>query len=191
MWPPQGYNTHSLLLVIPNSLWIGSLASLRNDSGRQKWDHWLTLLVLLRSRPKWTHLNLVGWKMGEWLYQHMTGRLIYLLSLEQCLALKQYHPFRFSAEQPGDQCMLGSMRTQLKLNCPYSDIPHGAPLQNSYPPIQPRGLPPERQWYLYEHIREFCPKYAMDTVSPLPCVPKQASRPTPLAPKRRRPEAET
>jgi len=45
--------------------------------------------------------------------------------------------------------------------------------------VEPRGLPPDRQWYLYEHIREFCPDYSKDTVAPLPTIPKPSTRKSP------------
>ena len=36
------------------------------------------------------------------------------------------------------------------------------------PLIVPPGLPLERQWYLHNKIREFCPDEAKDIVYPLP-----------------------
>ena len=41
--------------------------------------------------------------------------------------------------------------------------------------VQPRGLSPERQWYLYHKIREFCPPSARDATCPLPSVPNPSS----------------
>ncbi len=38
--------------------------------------------------------------------------------------------------------------------------------------VPPRGLNADRQWYLYESIRPFCPDPDKDTVCPLPSVPK-------------------
>ena len=46
------------------------------------------------------------------------------------------------------------------------------PSRNTMPPlINPPGLPLERQWYLYNKIREFCPDEAKDIVCPLPSQP--------------------
>ena len=39
--------------------------------------------------------------------------------------------------------------------------------------IPPLGLSLERQWYLYERIREFCPEEDRDAVCPRPSTPKQ------------------
>ena len=38
--------------------------------------------------------------------------------------------------------------------------------------ITPPGLSAERQWYLYDSIREYCPDYCKNVVCPLPTVPK-------------------
>ena len=39
--------------------------------------------------------------------------------------------------------------------------------------IPPKGLNPDRQWYLYEQIRPFCPPSDQDTTCPLPTVPRR------------------
>ena len=41
--------------------------------------------------------------------------------------------------------------------------------------VQPRSLTAEKQWYLYEKIREFCPGASKDKTCPLPSVPKPSS----------------
>ena len=41
--------------------------------------------------------------------------------------------------------------------------------------ITPRGLSADRQWYLYDEIREFCPGYCQDVVCPLPEVERTRS----------------
>ena len=38
--------------------------------------------------------------------------------------------------------------------------------------IPPRGLSADRQWYLYEQIRPYCPDEDKDTTCPKPRVPK-------------------
>ena len=38
--------------------------------------------------------------------------------------------------------------------------------------IAPHGLSAERQWYLHEQIRPFCPEEDKDSMCPLPSVPK-------------------
>ena len=39
-------------------------------------------------------------------------------------------------------------------------------------PQIPPGLDAQRQWYLYEKIREFCSEATKNTTCPLPTVPK-------------------
>ena len=64
--------------------------------------------------------------------------------------------------------------------------------------VLPKGLSAERQWYLYEKIRSFCPDNSKDKTCPLPSVAKPlssvpeapslagTSMGVPPAPKRRR-----
>ena len=48
--------------------------------------------------------------------------------------------------------------------------------------VLPKGLSAERQWYLYESIRPFCPDRDKDTTCPLPDVPRPGSVPgTPVS----------
>ena len=41
--------------------------------------------------------------------------------------------------------------------------------------IQPKGLSPERQWYLYDQIGPFCPENDRNITCPFPTVPKQST----------------
>ena len=46
------------------------------------------------------------------------------------------------------------------------------PSQDDLPPlVAPQGLSAERQWYLYDKIRQFCPESCENTTCPLPVVP--------------------
>ena len=108
--------------------------------------------------------------------------------------IKKIHHFRMSSSQPGVVFIKEhSDTTEVKVNMlkqPWS------PEKDNLPDvIPPRGLSAERQWYLYEQIRPFCPDHDKDTTCPLPSVPKPG-RSTPAlednnvedvaAPKRRR-----
>ena len=42
--------------------------------------------------------------------------------------------------------------------------------------VVPKGLSSERQWYLFEKIRPFCPLDDQDLTCPEPTIPKIASR---------------
>ncbi|KAF6027391.1 hypothetical protein EB796_014291 [Bugula neritina] len=59
-----------------------------------------------------------------------------------------------------------SVTTEILLSkCPAADLLPTA--------ISSKGLDLQRQWYLYEQIREFCkPEYTQDLVCPRPSFPK-------------------
>lgn len=44
------------------------------------------------------------------------------------------------------------------------------------PVIPPKGLDLQRQWYLYDQIRDFCKEEWKDEVCPLPALPKPGSK---------------
>ena len=50
--------------------------------------------------------------------------------------------------------------------------------------VPPKGLSAERQWYLYEKIRSFCPDNSKDMTCPFPSVakPSSSAHHTPEAP---------
>ena len=54
--------------------------------------------------------------------------------------------------------------TFLKENC--------SGLESGPEVIPAKGLSPDRQWYLYDQIRQFCPESTKDLVCPLPSVPQ-------------------
>ena len=86
--------------------------------------------------------------------------------------IKKLHHFRFSSSQPG------VVHTRM-----YSDQPEkehninkldASFITSNFPQnIKPIGLSPERQWYLYDKIREFCPD---DITCSLPEGPRPGSR---------------
>lgn len=93
--------------------------------------------------------------------------------------MKQYHHFRVSADNPGSVFLKVHSDTEEKKFDLIKD-PLWLPSASELPSlVEPRGLPPDRQWYLYEHIREFCPDYSKDTVAPLPTIPKPSTRKSP------------
>jgi len=82
--------------------------------------------------------------------------------------ISKFHHFRMSSSSPGFVYVrTSSDEPEKKIN-----ILRGTtwkPSKSTMPPmIDPPGLPLERQWYLYNKIREFCPDEAKDIVCPLP-----------------------
>lgn len=90
-------------------------------------------------------------------------------------SIKAYHHFVVNNETPGQILMRKTCdgpvtKEQLLRNLvvvPSSDLP---------PIIPPSGLSNERQWYLYEKIREYCSDECKDLTCPLPtCLRLAAS----------------
>ena len=79
--------------------------------------------------------------------------------------------FRFTADKPGCVFVKNSsngVERKINLLKDASWRPSPADLPAV---ITPPGLPLERQWYLYNKIREFCPDSTKDLVCPLPSEP--------------------
>ena len=84
--------------------------------------------------------------------------------------ISQTHHFRFTVDKPG--CVFvkdSSEGREQKINVlkDKSWRPSAADLPETITP----GLSLEREWYLYNKIREFCPDSTMDLVCPLPSRP--------------------
>ena len=90
--------------------------------------------------------------------------------------IKKPHHFRFTASEPGE--------VYTKVQCDDSAEKKETLLKKPWPPdaselpslVMPKGLSAERQWYLYESIREFCPPDARDLTCSEPTIPKPGSR---------------
>ena len=97
---------------------------------------------------------------------------------KKVVGIKKLHHFRFSSAEPGVVYTKDrSDGKETKLNLLKKD-PLVAHLDVDALPsvIQPKVLSSERQWYLYDHIREFCPEHDRDTTCPLPAVARPVSR---------------
>ena len=102
--------------------------------------------------------------------------------LKKINGIKQYHHLRFPSSEPGVvYARLSSDSEEDKFALLKNDTWHPEP--SSLPSqITPKGLSNERQWYLFNKIREFCPEEARDLTCPEPNVPQPTSRAgTPVA----------
>lgn len=90
--------------------------------------------------------------------------------------IKKLHHFRF----PSTEC--GVVYTKLQSDGKETKVkllkdPSAEVDVNELPSVvQPKGLSTERQWYLHDQIREFCPENDRDVTCPLPSVPRPVSR---------------
>ena len=101
--------------------------------------------------------------------------------------IKKGHHFKFSSTHPG--MVYVKERIDDTSEKQHNLLKDGASFSASELPdvITPAGLSAQRQWYLYDKIREFCPVADRDLTCPLPSVPKPCSRqgtpePPPLSP---------
>ena len=92
--------------------------------------------------------------------------------------IKKYHHFRMSSSTPGAVFVKEHADSPEKrfdlLKDSWSPIAHELPST-----VTPLGLSAERQWYLYDQIRPFCPDADKDITCPLPSVPKPGRGTTP------------
>ncbi len=92
--------------------------------------------------------------------------------------IKKLHHLRFESASPG--CIFVKERagsTEVKRNI--LKVKSWKPTADQLPPVlPPSGLSLQRQWYLYEKIREFCPDHLKDTTCPRPSESVQGSSPS-------------
>ena len=93
--------------------------------------------------------------------------------------IKQIHKFVFSSDCPGTVKISEFSNTDestitLLRDATWSPSPAELPQL-----LYPSGLSNERQWYLYEKIRDFCSDDTKDIVCPLPCMPRSSATPLP------------
>ena len=92
--------------------------------------------------------------------------------------IKKLHHLRFDSASPGFVYVkekAGS--TEVKVSV--VKVRNWSPKADELPPIlSPAGLSLQRQWYLYNKIREFCPDHLKDITCPLPGELVQYSSPS-------------
>ena len=92
--------------------------------------------------------------------------------------LKSYHHFRVCSSEPGVvYTRIHSDTPEVRHQLLKEDSLEWRPSYDEYPPVvDPKGLSAQRQWYLYEKIRPFCPEEDQDITCPEPTVPRPGSR---------------
>ena len=80
--------------------------------------------------------------------------------------IKKYHYFHFDSRKPG-KVYVKTYSDEPEKEIELLTDPNWRPSASKLPQVvTPAGLSKERQQYLYEKIREFCPEYARDLVCP-------------------------
>ena len=82
--------------------------------------------------------------------------------------ISKMHHFRFHRRHPGFVFVRNANEDREEKICILKDNLWKPSRHNLPPIINPPGLSLDRQWYLYNKIREFCPDEAKDLVCPLP-----------------------
>ena len=85
--------------------------------------------------------------------------------------MKSYHHFSLSASTPGVVTVKEFTDSESSTFKLLADDSWVATADQLPPVIKPSGLSGERQWYLYNRIREFCRAGTEDLVCPLPSTP--------------------
>lgn len=90
--------------------------------------------------------------------------------IDRCVGIKSFHHLRFSANRKGH------VFVQEKSDSEEVDVvllkDDWSPSATELPElITPSGLTPNRQWYLFNKIREFCPDECQDITCPKPSEP--------------------
>ena len=85
--------------------------------------------------------------------------------------LKSYHHMTFSSEAPGALVLKLAADSEEELLQLLRDGWQPSP-RDLPAVIPPPGLTMDRQWYLYNHIREYCTEATKDVVCPRPTSPR-------------------
>ena len=88
--------------------------------------------------------------------------------------IKSYHHFFLCKENPG---VVHVKKLNDQPSQPFRILTSEVfPTATEMPlPVEPKGFSLEREWYLYDQIREFCEEGKQDLLCPLPSRPRQRS----------------
>lgn len=92
--------------------------------------------------------------------------------MKKITGIKKYHHFRLSSASPGT-IFVKERSDSVEVEVDLLKDPWNPDVDELPPVVPPRGLNADRQWYLYEQIRPFCPLEDQDSVCPLPSVPNR------------------
>ena len=128
-------------------------------------------------------VQLVGTQDGEVLVQSYDWTGFLALFFRRITNIKKVHHFRVRKDTPGIVALQEESDSSIQEYRLLRDVAVQPEVGLMPDVISPRGLPPERQWYLFEKIREYCPTECQDVTCPRPLVPHPSTpRPTPEPP---------
>ena len=117
--------------------------------------------------------QLVGTANGEVIVPTYDWTSYFATTYKKIIGIKKYHHFNFDATSPGKvnvRCAHDGPVTTLNI------LKVDAERVNDDLPavVPPKGLSSERQWYLYDKIRQYCREECKDLTCPLPESPRPA-----------------
>ena len=119
--------------------------------------------------------QLVGTQSGEVVVHTYNWSAMFTGHLRKLKHIKKYHHFSISESSPGSVKVRVESDTESEHISLVTDHTW-SPSSDVLPPIlPPLGLSLERQWYLYSHIRQYCPEEVQDKVCPQPLTPLSSS----------------
>ncbi len=118
---------------------------------------------------------LVGTSDGTLIVPTFEWTSYFAMHFRKIIGIKKYHHFHFDSSLPGtvivqERCDTEKISIQILKD---GWMPSRATLPQQ---VFPKGLSAQRQWYLYDKIRSFCPESDRGITCPLPSVPKPVSR---------------
>ena len=133
------------------------------------------LAAVVNTSAQCNYSQLVTTEDGRTLVKTYDWTTFFAAKFKRVSSIKKIHHFVFDIQNPGNVVIKEHSDTsEVGVSLLKSDW---TPNPSKLPAVvQPKGLTPERSWYLYEKIREFCPTDEMDITCPLPTTPKPSSR---------------
>ena len=126
--------------------------------------------------------EVIGWEDGKVLIPTYDWTSFFAERMKKISGIKQFHHFQFSTANKGSVCLKIYSESNAESVKLLKD-PTWRPKASELPMVvEPTGLSPSRQWYLYEKIRPFCTGDAKDTTCPLPAFPRSTPIGSPAPP---------
>ena len=144
---------------------------LKRQYRRTKVGSLQSIAEVVNKSAECNHAQLVSREDGSTIVPTFNWTDFFAPKMKRIPGIKKLYHFRFESASPG--CVFTKERSdspEVKhhlLKEPWSPDADELPTV-----ISPCGLSAERQWYLHDQIRPFCPAEDMDSVCPLPSVPK-------------------